>query len=236
MQHFQRAAELSLPYAMTAYAMMLMEGIGVSVDVNTAQIWLKKAIELEDPNAQWLLGKIYMEGRNLAGGPRFHEAFDLLHESASKGISQAQHLMALMHEYGLGVPQNFDEAMRWYNEASQNSNIESMYNLALMYTYGRGTDQDFRKASSLFDKAARLNHAASIYYIGLFKLYGYGCEPDYDRALHWFERAVGSTDEEIRKKALMAAKELRALLKIANEKNDAIAEKFRSMSEARGDL
>lgn len=105
-----------------------------------------------------------IEGQGVPA-PSYTEAALLL-QRASDSIPQAQHLLAVMHEYGYGVEQSFDAAARLYRRAVEQQHVESMYHLALLYAYGRGVPQDFLRARPLLDAAASANHAPSIYYIG----------------------------------------------------------------------
>jgi hypothetical protein len=54
--------------------------------------------------------------------------------------------------------------------------------------------------------------------------------PNYPTALHWFERASAVGDIRIDKDAQKAVQELTELLTIADERNNAIIDKYRTMS------
>lgn len=170
-----------------------------------------------------------MDGRGLPA-PAYAEAAALFRTAVDQNVPQAIHSLALMHEYGNGVQQNFDAAIKLYRRAVELHHVESMYNLAIIYAFGRGTEQDFRKARSLLDTASQSNHAPSIYYIGVFKTYGYGCEVKYDQAVNWFERAAGLDDYRVSSKAAYAAEELRSKLNMANARNEELFDQFQANS------
>jgi TPR repeat protein len=150
--------------------------------------------------------------------------------AASNHIPQAEHLLATMYEYGMGVVQDYPTAMQYYQRAAEQKYIESMYHLSLMYSYGRGCSQDYKRAFSLLELAAGENHAPSCYYLGVFKMYGYSCEPNYEQALNWFEIARGLDDFRISAKAGESAIELKLLMDEAALQNDRILQQFQERS------
>ena len=154
------------------------------------------------------------------GTSEVQEAFQLFHLAAEQHIPHAEHHLATMYEYGMGIPQDFSLAIHFYQRAAEQKYLESMYNLALMYSYGRGVSQDYKTALPLLEGAAREDHAPSCYYLGIFKMYGYGCEPDYEHAFNWFEKAAALDDFRISGKAKEAAISLRKQVDEANEENE----------------
>ncbi len=171
-----------------------------------------------------------MEGKGVPV-PSYLEAAVYFQKAADEGIVQAQHNLALMYEYGMGIKQDLSKASELYETAAEQNYVESMYNLALMYAYGRGFPQDYQRARSLFDAGARMNHAPSMYYIGIYKMYGYGCNINYDQAINWFERAASLDDYRISNEAAKAAKELKGMVEAARDQNERFLDKLQSMAE-----
>ena len=228
---FERAARLGHVEATTAFGMMLMHGEGMENGINIpkAITFFKQGVSLGDMNAHWLLGKLLLEG-NDAGPAEQKEAFELLSRAAEENVMQAQHLLGVLYEYGIGTEVSWENAGIWYRRASGQDYWESTYHLALMYAYGR-LPQDFKKALALLERAARAEHAPSIYYMGVFKMRGYGCEPDYERAINWFERAAGMGDFRVNEMATTAAAELKALMLKAQKVNEGIIERYEEMGQ-----
>lgn len=154
------------------------------------------------------------------------EAVNLLQKAADRRSPQGEHFLALMYEYGRGVPQDFQKAAMYYKRAAEQHNVESMYNLALMYMFGRGVSQDFNMALPLLQKAAKNNHAPSIYYLGVLKMNGHGTSVDYEEALGWFEKAAILDDFRISAIAADAHKELSSLLAEAKQVNDRLVDEY----------
>jgi hypothetical protein len=172
-----------------------------------------------------------MEGKGVPS-PSYLEAAVYFQKAADEGIVQAQHNLALMYEYGMGIRQDFVKATELYKRAAEQNYVESMYNLALMYAYGRpGFPQDYQRARSLFDAGARMNHAPSMYYIGIYKTYGYGCQINYEQAINWFERAASLDDYRISSKAAANAKELREMVDMARNQNELFLDRLQALGE-----
>ncbi len=93
------------------------------------------------------------------------EAVQLIHAAATFHVPQAEHLIGVMHEYGLGVPMNHIKALQAYESAAYRGHVESVYHLALMHAYGRGTSQNYQLAASLFQQASDRGHFGAAYYM-----------------------------------------------------------------------
>ena len=163
------------------------------------------------------------------------EAFHLFNLAADQHIPNAEHYLATMHEYGIGIPQDYSKALHFYQRSAEQGFLESMYHLSLMHVYGRGVPQDFKIALPLLEAAAREDHAPSCYYLGICKMYGYGCVLDYELAFNWFEKATSLNDFRVSAKAGEAAKGLRTQIDEANATNDRILQTLQQRSEIEAD-
>jgi TPR repeat protein len=172
-----------------------------------------------------------LEGKGIST-PNFVEAFTLLKKAAARHVPQAQHSVAIMYEYGLGMAVDYQKAIEYYERAAEQNFMESMYNLGLMYAYGRGTRQDFARAMALFDHAAMHDHAPSAYYMGVMKMNGHGTPIDYEEAKAWFEKAHSLDDYRITDRALKASQVLEELLAEADDVNTAIFDQYRARDSA----
>jgi TPR repeat protein len=231
LENFRKAANLGLPEAMTAFGMCAYSGIGMDKDDIVAISWFRKAANAQDVNGYWLLAKMLMEGEGVAT-PNHPEAAVYFQMAADQQIPQAEHHLAIMFEYGLGVEQSFQRAAEYYQRAAEKSFTEAMYHLGLMYAHGRvGFPQDFKRAFPLFEAAATNGHAPSTYSIGILKMYGYGMEPNYDHAINWFERAAVMGDPRVSEMAKNSAREIRTLIQESMEVNEAILDAYARMAD-----
>lgn len=227
----KKAARLGLPVAMTAVGYCAYMGIGMDKDDTVAVSWFRKGAAKQDVNAYWLLAKLLMEGSGVQT-PSYAEAAVYFQMAAEKNIPQAEHHLAIMYEYGMGVDEDFLKAEEYYQRAAQQGFTEAMYHLGLMYAHGRPTiNQDYKRAYPLFQAAAQNGHAPSTYTVGIFKTYGYGMEPNYQQAINWFERAALMGDDRVAELARSSATEIAAAVVEASEINEAIQDAYVAVND-----
>lgn len=172
-----------------------------------------------------------MEGKGIPS-PNHVEAFIFASKAATSHIAQAEHLLGVMYEYGLGVDQNFKNAAEYYKRAAEQKYIESMYHLALMYMFGRGVPLNYARALTLLEAGGIADHAPSCYYLGIMKTYGYGTPVDYDEAARWFEKAAALDDERVSEDAASSAAQLNSLLQEAEDYNNRVIDEYRMREDA----
>lgn len=73
---------------------------------------------------------------------------------AAKGDTVAMGLIALMYQYGEGVPKNDKEVIKWLRLASDQGDSGAQYELGNMYLKGEGVSKDVQEAFRLFTLAA----------------------------------------------------------------------------------
>jgi TPR repeat protein len=176
--------------------------------------------------------RILIDGFTSIKGSKLTEAVHMLQKAADRRSPQAEHFLALMYEYGRGVPQDFQKSIMYYMRASEQHNVESMYNLALMYMFNRGVKQDFKMALPLLQKAAENNHAPATYYLGVLKMNGHGTNVDYEEAMGWFEKAAVLNDMRISGLAADSYRDLRQMLDEANEQNFRVLDEYMARNAA----
>jgi TPR repeat protein len=129
-------------------------------------------------------GKLRRAKRLIEAGDRAG-AFPLLASAASRGVAEAEFLVARAYMEGGGVPPSGPEAVRWLERAATHGYLEAQSTLAAMYIHGipglaaaqAGNNLGARPAAALFSA----NEPA---------------KPDFERALEWARRAAegGSAD------------------------------------------
>ena len=73
-----------------------------------------------------------------------------IRSDAEKGDADAQYLLAIRYEYGLGVSQDDAEAAKWYRKCADGGNGIAQIALALMYEWGRGLAPDDVQADTWY--------------------------------------------------------------------------------------
>ncbi len=74
-----------------------------------------------------------------------------LHE---EGYARADHIIAMMHHHGLGVPRDLAKAAAWYRKAAERGYARAQNNLGVMYRQGLGVPKDPISAYVWFSLAA----------------------------------------------------------------------------------
>ena len=175
---YRKAAQLGDRVSMRFLGEMCEMGDGVPQDTVAAAAWYKKAAEKGDSVSSRLLGRLYLEGDGVE--QNYAEALSWFRKAEFD--TPAKRYRGIMHERGLGVPQDYEIAANLYRAAAVSGDIESMCRLALMYEQGSGVDQDFQEALAWYEKAAETGSAAGLNRLAWFLVSAQQIK-DGDRAL-----------------------------------------------------
>ena len=129
-------------------------GQGMPRDYEKAIVWLKKAADRGDADAQSELGTL------LVAVQAYREAISWFQKAADQGQVSAQNSLAAMYENGQGVPQNYEQAALLYRKAAGNGDARAMFNIGLMNFKGHGVPTDFVQAEMWFNLATA--HASDL--------------------------------------------------------------------------
>lgn len=94
-------------------------------------------------------------------------AFKEFRPLAQAGDAQAQMLMGLMYDNGLGTARNATEAFHWYKQAADQGVARAQFNVGQLYEAGDGVARDDAEALRWFAKAADNGFAEAQYRYGL---------------------------------------------------------------------
>ncbi len=72
---------------------------------------------------------------------------------AEQGVAEAQFLLGVMYDKGLGVPQDYAEAVGWWRKAAEQGYAKAQYSLGVMYGIVLGVSQDYTQALMWFNLA-----------------------------------------------------------------------------------
>lgn len=86
--------------------------------------------------------------------PLFEKACNMADQNGCKEL-------AVLYQYGRGVPQNQAKALDIYTKACEAKHSTSCYYSAELHQYGRGTPKDLNKAKTLFAKACSLGYKSA---------------------------------------------------------------------------
>jgi TPR repeat protein len=179
-------------------------GVEIPVDNDEASKWILKAAEKNMPEAQFLLGSMYVDGKLSTNN--YDEAIKWYRKAADQGYGEAQNEIGVMYSLGTGVEEDPIEAARWFAKGVEQGNATSQCNLAFMILeYGRKckTNDDPDEFINLLQKSADQGEDraqrvlaelyAGTYYKGIF------VDVDYAVAYKWAylaDRAHYGVDEK----------------------------------------
>ena len=131
----------------------------------------RKFLELSkvgDPQAQAMIGRMYLEGQGL---PRdFRTAAISYERAADQGHAASQYQVAKMYAVGAGVKQDLVRAAQLMEKSADQGVLWAMYSLGLMYKDGTGVAKDAVQALKWIALAAASpESAATAEYIKLAK-------------------------------------------------------------------
>jgi len=140
----------------------------------------------------------------------YRRAVKLAKPLAKRGMSDAQHLMGLCYQHGLGVRVNGKRAEYWFRLAAEQMHAPAMLAAGEFAFGGYGRDSHFELAHNFLEPLTRLDwsfaqriedmsvqraiRSRASYLLGLLFADGLGGEKDIDRALSLMGRASNTGD------------------------------------------
>ena len=107
-------------------------------------MWLTKAAEYGNIEAQTNLGTMYFHGNGVP--QNLEEAFKWYSLAAKENHPAAIHGLASMYLNGMGVRRDYREAFELAQKAANLDDLGAQFLLAQLYEHGLGVKQDYVKA------------------------------------------------------------------------------------------
>jgi hypothetical protein len=182
-----------------AEAMKLVTGLGgTRINLHKAAEYFQRAAAKNAPEAEARLAYWINNGvgglakDNVKAEQWAKKALaDGLPAKATNSV-EAQTELAVLYEFGLGVPQDFGKAVELYQKATDQGYADAQNRLGSLYEHGRGVTKDFGKAAELFQKAADQGSADAQNRLGWLYQHGAGVPKDFGKAAELFEKAADS--------------------------------------------
>lgn len=111
---------------------------------------------------------------------------------ADAGDNQAQLLLGLMHDNGLGTQKDPARAYGWYRKAAEGGHPRAQFNVAEMLAAGQGVAPDRGEAMRWYARAADNGYPEAQYKYGLALAQGEDIAPDRVEGWKWLDLAAGS--------------------------------------------
>ena len=132
----------------------------------------------------------FQEGKEAYLAKDYSKAFDILMPLANQGDPKAQMTIAMMYDYGQGVPKDSVKAVEWYTKAAAQGVPIVQHDLGVKFFRGIGVPRDYTAAARWWRMAGENGLVESQYNLGLMHYKGMGVEKDYGEALKWFKMAA----------------------------------------------
>jgi TPR repeat protein len=153
---------------------------------------LKAKAEAGDAEAQFLLGRRYARGEDVAKD--LAEAARWYRKAADQNHPKAQNSLAICYTEGYGVPKDPVEAAKWWRKAADQNHPGAQYALGVCYARGRGVAKDPVEAVKWFRKAAEQNETLAQIGLGYCYEDGEGVAKDLAEAAKWYRKAAEQND------------------------------------------
>ena len=128
---------------------------------------------------------------------------DQYSQAADAGDAEAQFEMGVLHQYGRGVPQDFDRAVALYRKAAEQRHLGAQSNLGILYVSGLGIPRDYGEALKWFTRAAEQGDAFAQNNLCRLYSFGEGVPQDYVTAYMWLDLSIGGLAGGQKEKAEM---------------------------------
>jgi TPR repeat protein len=186
-----QGAKQGIPLAMAYLAEFLVASPVSPDDPVEARNWLNKAIELGEPQAKFVLGKLLMKGKL---GPLDIPAAERLFAEATRDFLPYCTIVGdfYLYEFDLGIPREEADAkaLAYFRRAADLGDGQAMERLGTYYE-----ELDFGEAVRWFTEGAAYGHVGCMFELG--NLYRRTKDPNHQdgkAALQWYERAAGRGD------------------------------------------
>ena len=150
----QLEALASKGFSPAAYQLGLSyrEGLGVLRDWERAEQWLFRAAELKNSAAEYSLGKLFEEQKQMQCALAWYV------KAAEHGESFAQYRLGKLYAQGRDVPQDLPLAQKYFTQAAEGGNPYAQYALGKLYLGGSEIPRDRTQAERWLGAAAAQGH------------------------------------------------------------------------------
>jgi len=146
--------------------------------------------ESGDPEAQYLLGKSFMDGEVVTVNEKW--ALHWIGKAAEQDHPKAQLQLGMWYLNGVGVDEDLAASAAWVSAAANQGLPEAQFQIAMMLLAGMGVEANGQWAKYWLEKAAQQEGAAganALYRIGVMYESGQEVEQDFIVAMTYFEQA-----------------------------------------------
>jgi len=152
--YFMIAAEGGIIQAQRIIAQEYVSGDILNRDYEAARVWMEKAANQGDAQAQLMLGRYYVSD---FGYNDDQKAFEWFEKAAEQGDAEAEYTVGGCYIYEIHVKKNPAVANQWFEKAASKEHPKAMYELGISYMDGRGITKNTDKGIQYLTAAAERN-------------------------------------------------------------------------------
>jgi TPR repeat protein len=157
-------------------------------DYSAALPFLVQAADKGDPEAEYMLGRMYFNGNGVAQD--VDRAYELFQASADESHPGGQTGIGFLYSVGEAVELDDEEALRWYRLAADQGFAAAQANLGYMYQNGRGVAASDEEAVRWYRVASDQGYARAQAALGFMYQQGLGVGADPEEAMRLYRLAA----------------------------------------------
>ena len=169
-------------------------------DKGMAAYYIRKAAKNGYPEAEYLLGRIYSEGRGLPHD--WKKAILWLTTAANHGHAKAMFYLGRFHHYGINVERNTMRALELYSKSADLGYGRAMKELGRIFHTGELGTTDDKRSTDYYEKAFEVLYESAMgdndgecqQILGNSYLDGEGVTKSYHQAVMLYRRSAANCD------------------------------------------
>ena len=162
---------------------MLYTGTGTEKEADAAIGYFEKAARLGNVNAQYMLGKVYLDEDSRYGN--LEKAVLWLTKAADNESSPAQFALGKLYRDGSQVEKDIVKAVELFTKAAEQNNSFAQYQLGKLFLLEQDVPKDVEAAVKWLTMSAELGNQYSQYALGKLYLMGRDVPCDREAAFRW---------------------------------------------------
>jgi TPR repeat protein len=153
--------------------------------------FFKNSAEMNNENAQYELGLIFLNGELLGIKKDHNLALNYFEHSALQNNSFAQLELGRMYENGYGVEKNYDKALEYYAKSALQYNIPAINTLILIYY----KDKKYKLAYDYILLSVSADDDIGQLYLAIFYENGYFVEKDIEKSIEFYNKSIEQNND-----------------------------------------
>lgn len=170
---------------------MLYTGTGTKKDIPAAISYFEKSAKLGNVNAQYLLGKLWLETGT--GNPM--QAVAWIEKTADGGNASAQYTLAKLYHDGIYVEKDMQKALKLFTLSAEQKNEYAAYQLGKLYLRNEEIPKDITTAVKCLTFSSDLGNQFAQYALAKLYLAGEDVQKNISKAIKLFALSAEQKNE-----------------------------------------